>query len=166
MQTKILILTAMVSVFIAAMPGCGGNKESKPTLSVTVNDGGTHSYVQGFGISCGDNGAGSGISPPQEKCSVSIDGLSGQLIGIYMVPVGGTDDNGNFDTVGSWSGCPQVNSYDARTCNIPSGSGSVHPTATFTKVYGLSSNISVTVSGSGTGSIGSDPGNISCSNTA
>ncbi len=73
----------------------------------------------------------------------------------------GLTPNGYYDVAASWSGCPSVLS-GGDICEIDAFSD-VSATANFNKVYGQSSNITVTLTGVGTGSVYSSPASgISC----
>ena len=115
--------------------------------------------ISGGNICCGN----SSVCQPQ-VCSEHNPYATASEID--AIPEGGFDSNGYYDATARWSGCPQVVNHPwGPGCVIPPRSSNIHATATFTKVYGKSSNISVTESGNGTGYVLSSPPGIDCGST-
>jgi hypothetical protein len=112
-------------------------------LYVTVNAGGTSSYVVSEKV--GDLTCGGGST----QCSLLNCNYDNSL---GAMAICGVDANGNYDgAFTGWSGCPQPS---GNQCYIPvDQTGNLYVTATFAKVYGQSSNIGVTVSGTGKGNV-------------
>ena len=137
------LLTLLV-VLIAALPAF-----AEPfTLNLTVNEGGTASYVdQHYGT--------------PEYCYTSCTSYETQLSGVdvslWPDAVNGIDSKGNYDGVfTSWSGCSYLNQ---NVCYVrASSTGTVNVTANFEKVYGTPTHVSVTVNGNGSGYIEDDSG--------
>ena len=140
-------LSTLLFVLLAALPAFAQNTN----LNITVNEGGTLSGV--YVAECGNGGScGGGFT----DCSYSYPSYCGAAELIWWAQ-SGFDSNGNYDAIfNGWSGCPDVsNSCPGYNVNTPCCyvTQNANVTATFSKVYGSPSNISVQLQGSGTGNV-------------
>ena len=129
------------------------------SVNVTVIDGGTSGWVAGSCDISEINCVGQSYNRSWNECFASTSNPSDGC-NLYTVGGSGYDSNGNYDSGFAWTGCPNPSGND---CYIPAPYNA-NVTATFYKVYGLPSNVSVQLQGSGTGNVSSYPGNINCGN--
>lgn len=144
MINKMGLIAFLVNLALA-LSGCGSGGgggtttttgASSSVIHLTVNDtAGTGSFFTmcGYGVySCSET-----KPVPCFNCD--------ETLSPYLNS--GIDSNGNYDTMVSWSGCPQVT---GQSCYIPTEQNA-NVTATFSKVYGAPSNVSVQIQGAGKG---------------
>ncbi len=141
-------LLTLLFVLLTALPAFAQDI----SVNITVNEGGTASGVGvgecGNNYTCGDGGTFCSFSFPSSCGPAELDWFAQN----------GYDSNGNYDAVfNSWSGCPDVSNSCGAGYNITTPccyvAQNANVTATFSKVYGSPSNVSVQLQGSGTGSV-------------
>ncbi len=111
-------------------------------LKVTVNTDNSPSYVEGYGDIC----FGTCVS----TCTCSILNEPFDYLVLVPFPMSGIDSTGNYDCeLTSVSGCPTGDLNNGNCTIQSSNTGNVSVVYNFQKVYGLPSQVSVSLNGNG-----------------